>query len=331
MRRRAFFVLIGATAAWPLTVHAQQPSKSYRVGVLAAGGSNTPDLPLWAAFAQGFRDLGYIEGRNLVLEGRFAEGSLDRLPALVAELAALKVDVIVVFGPAPVAAAKAMAAGIPIVMVAGSSDPIGEGLIASFARPGGNITGLTYAVSSERFGKQLEMLKEVVGPLSRVAVLWDADLDLFRCSWAVPLEAAARELNLQIEAPFLVHKADDFESAFAAMAERKVEAVVVTSNSIMLQNKERVAKIALQHRLPTMAAFKEFPAVGLLMSYGPNLPSIYRRAAAFVDRILKGTPPADIPVEQPTKYDLVINLNTAKALGVTIPPSRLARADEVIE
>ncbi len=300
MRRREFIVLMGAATAWPPALRAQQRSKIHRVGVLGGGVSLTPDVPAWAAFRQGLNDLGYTEGRNLVLEGRFAEGHLDRLPALAADLIAMNVDVVVVLGPAPMAAAKAMTGGIPIVMVAGSSDPIGEGLITSYARPGGSITGLTYAVSSKRFVKQLEMLKEAVGPLSRVAVLWDADPDLFRRSWAPALEGAARELDLQIEAPVLMHKADDFETAFAAMAERKIEAVVVTATSIVYHHRKRVGELALQYRLPAMAAFREFPAAGLLMSYGPNLPSIYRRAAAFVDKILKGTPPADIPVEQPT-------------------------------
>jgi len=281
--------------------------------------------------AHGLSELGYVEGKNLTLEARFAAGDLDRLPLLAAELAAMNVDVIVVIGPAPMRAAKSAAQGIPIVMVAGSSDPVAEGLIASFARPSGNITGLTYAVSSERFGKQLEILKEAIGSFSRVAVLWDADPELFRRSWAPALEAAARQLEFQIEAPFLVRKLDDFESAFTAMAERQVEAVVVTASSIIYENRERVAEIALQRRLPTMAAFREFPASGILMSYGPNLPSIFRRAAAFIDKIVKGTPPGDIPVEQPTKYDLVINLRTAKALGLTIPGTVIARADEVIE
>jgi putative ABC transport system substrate-binding protein len=331
VRRREFIALVGGSAAWPMCARAQQPSKLYRVGVLAAGSIPAPGDLAWMAFKEGFRDLGYIEGRDFLLEGRFAAGDLKRLPALAAELAAIKVDAIVVFGPAPMRAVKAAGQDIPIVMVAGSSDPIGEGFIASFARPGGTITGLTYAVSSDRFGKQLELLREAVGRMSRVAVLWDAELDVYRRNWAPAVEDAARQLGLQIDGPFLVQKPDDLESAFAAMAERQVEAVLVTASSIIYQNRERVAANAARHRLPSMAAFRDFPASGSLMSYGPNLPAIYRRAPTFVDKIVKGTPPAEIPVEQPARYDLVINLTTAKALGLTIPPTLLARADEVIE
>jgi putative ABC transport system substrate-binding protein len=330
MRRRQFITALAGAAAWPCAARAQQPTKLHRAGVLAAGAPPTTD-PLWMAFKQGFRDVGYTEGQNLLLEPRFASGDLDRLPALLAELVAMKVEVIVVLGPAPMRVAKAGAQNIPIVMVAGSSDPIGEGFIQSFARPGATITGLTYAVSSDRFGKQLEVLKEAVGRVSRLGVLWDADADLFRASWAPALHDAARRLGLEIDGPFLVRKPDELESAFAEMVKRQVEAVLVTSSAFIYQNRQRVAEIAGRHRLPSIAAIRDFPATGSLMSYGPNFAEIYRRAAVFVDKILKGTPPGEIPVEQPSKHELVINLTTAKALGLVIPPALLARADEIIE
>ena len=216
-------------------------------------------------------------------------------------------------------------------MAAGSSDPIGEGYITSFAQPGGNITGLTYAVSSERLQKQLEILKEAVGPLSRVGIWWDGDPDLYRRSWAPALDEAARQLGLEMDGPFLVHKPEDFEGAFASMTERRAQAAIVASSSITFAHRHRVARAALKYRLPVMAAFRELPQAGMLMSYGPNIAAIYHRAASYADKVLKGTPPGEIPVEQPTKYDLVINLKTAGALGLTIPPTLLARADEVIE
>jgi len=332
MQRREFIAAIGgATFAWPRTGRTQQLPRSKRVGILAAGASALKDYPPWAEFEQGIRELGYIQGRNLVLEGRFAEGDLERLPTLAAELAAMKVDVIVILGPAPMRAAKAAAADIPIVMVAGSSDTIGEGFIASFARPGGNITGLTYAVSSERFGKPLEILKEAIDPMSRVAVLWDDDIELFRRAWAPALEQAARQLGLQIGGPFLVRARDDLDLTFAAMAEWRAEAALVATSGIIYQNRSRLAELANSHRLPVMAAFRDLAAAGSLMSYGPNLAAIYRRVPVYVDKILKGERPGDIPVEQPTKFDLVINLKTARALAVHFPASILARADEVIE
>src|SRR5882724_11216242 len=267
MRRREFIMSHGGAAvalAWLPIGRAQQLHRSYRVGVLAAGPLPLKDYLPWEEFEQGFRELGYIQGRNLVLERRFSGGDSERLPAFAAELAAMKVDVIVVLGPAPMRAAKAAAAAseIPIVMVAGSSDPVGEGFIASFARPGGNITGLTYAVSSERFGKQLEILKEAIGPVSRVAMLWELDIELFRRSWAPVLEQAARQLGLQIGGPFLVRDPDDLERAFAAMAEWRAEAVLVATGGIIYQDRSRLAALATHHRLPVMAGFRDIPAAG---------------------------------------------------------------------
>jgi putative ABC transport system substrate-binding protein len=239
--------------------------------------------------------------------------------------------VIVVTGPDPIPAAKAATSKIPIVMIAGSSDPVGDGLIASFARPGGNITGLTYAASSERFGKQLELLREAVGQVSRVGVLWDLDIEYFRRAWAPALQHAGDQLGLQVEGPFVVRDNHDFESAFAAMSQQHMEAILVATGGTAYLGRARLAELAIRDRLPTIAAFREFPQAGHLMSYGPDFLDVYHRAAAYVHKILKGDKPGELPVEQPTKYLLVLNLKTAKALGVTIPPSLLARADEVIE
>ena len=316
--------------AWSPRAFAQQ-RRVYRLGLLGAGQTPTSDVPLWAAFETGLHELGYVEGTNLILHPRFAGGDIDRLPSMARELAAGNVDAILVLGPTPMRAAQGATQHIPIIMAAGSSDPIGEGYVASLARPGGNITGLTYAVSSERFQKQLELLKEALPSLSRVGVWWDDDADLYHRSWAPALDEAARQLGLQVEGPFLVRKLDDFEPAFASMVQRQIEAAIVTSSSITYENRHQAARAALQHRLPVIAAFREFVQAGMLMSYGPNIASIYHRAAGYVDKIFKGTPPGDIPVELPTKYELVINLKTASALGVSTPPSLLARAEEVIE
>ncbi len=228
-------------------------------------------------------------------------------------------------------AAKAATATLPIVMLAGSSDPIGEGLIASFARPGGNITGLTYAVSAERFAKQLELLREAAGPVSRVAILWDLDLDYYRRSYAPALEQAARDLGLEIQGPMVVHSASDIETAFVAMARQRSEAVIVIHGSVNFGHRALIGKLASLNRLSVMAAHRDFPLAGGLMSYGPNFPAIHRRGAYYVDKILKGAKPGDLPVEQPTQYELVINLKTAKALGLTVPLTLLASADQVIE
>jgi len=272
-----------------------------------------------------------VEGTNLLLEPRFAADDLDRLPSLAGELAAMNVDAILVFGPTPMRAAQRATRRIPVIMAAGSSDPIAEGYVASFARPGGNITGLTYAVSSERFQKQLEILKEALASLSRVGAWWDGDADVYRRSWAPALDEAARQLGLHVEGPFLVRSLDDFELAFASMVQRRIEAAIVTASSVTFEHRHEAARAAFQHRLPVIAAFRELVEAGMLMSYGPNFAAIYHRAASYVDKVFKGTPPGDIPVELPTKYDLVINVKTARALGITIPPTLLARADEVIE
>jgi putative ABC transport system substrate-binding protein len=308
-----------------------QADRTYRIGVLAAGPRPTAEIPTWAAFLSGLRDLGYAEGRNLVLENRFAEGRLERLPELAAGLVAARVDVIVVAGPAPMPAAKAATATVPIVMIAGSGDPVGEGLVASLARPGGNITGLTFAASSERYAKQLELLNEAAGRIARVAFLWDGDEAYYQKNLAPALDQAAHQLGIRIIGPVLVHSPGGLEAAFAAMVAQQAQAILAATTGVILSQRVRAAALAIQHRLPMMVAFRELVAAGSLMSYGPNFAEVYRRAAVFIDKILKGARPADIPVEQPPKYDMIVNLATARALGLAIPPAILARADEVIE
>ena len=330
MRRREVIALAGA-AAWCTTAgQAQHPVKLKRIGVLHPSSSAVLSSSGWQAFALGLREQGVFEGRDFVFEHQFVE-DLGRMPSMASELVERRVDVIVVRGPAPMLAARSATTTIPTVMAASSSDPIGEGLIASFARPGGNITGVTYAVSPERFAKQIDVLREAVGPISRVAVLWDLDLELYRRSWAPTLEQAAGQLGLRILGPFEVRRFDDLDPAFAAMREQGAEAVLTSVASVLVSNQRWVAELGLRHRLPIMSAFRELPHAGTLISYGPNIAAINRRVAQYVAKILGGAKPDELPVENPTTYDLVINLKTANALGLTIPPALLIRADEVIE
>ena len=333
MTRRELLILLSGSSVtcWAERGPAQDHRKVHRVGILSVGLPPRADDPAWIALQEGFRDLGYIEGQNLTFERRFAAGDLQRLAAMAADLAAMGLDALAVFGPGPMRAAATARPSAPIVMIASSSDPVGEGYIASFARPGGNITGLTYAVSSERFAKQLEILKEAVGTLSRVTVLWDADPDLFERTWRPALNDAARHLNLAVTGPHVVSRPEDFEPIFAKIRQDRPDGMLVATTGVIFPHRHHVSKLAVEHALPMMAAFKEFPQAGSLLSYGPNIAAIYRRAPTFIDKIIKGTTPGEIPVEQPTKYDLVINLDTAKALNLTIPPTLLARADEVIE
>ena len=302
-----------------------------RVGFLIFSAPPSEPHPSAEALLQGLRAAGYIEGRNLVIERRYAEGRADRLPDLAADLVRRRVDVIMVFGPAPLQAARAATSSIPLVMLASSSDPVADGVAASLARPGGNITGLTYAVSSERFGKQLELLKLAAGRLTRVAVLSDLDLTTFRRSLAAPLAEAGRMLSLEVLAPTVVQDIRDLPAAFSSMRTLQADAMLVATGGPLSGARGRVAELALQNRLPSIAAFKEFAHNGLLMSYGPNLPDIYRRGAKYVDRILRGANAGDLPIELPTTYELVVNLRTAKILGLAVPRSLLLRADEVIQ
>jgi len=325
--RRAFLgTLAGGLLAAPLIAEAQPAGKVYRVGYLSAS-SSTANPRILEAFRQGLRDLGWVEGQNIVIEYRWAEGRFDRLPDLAAELVRLKVDVIVASPAAPALAAKNATGTIPIVFM-GAGDPVGQGLVASLPRPGGNVTGLSYGVGPSIFAKDLELLKEAVPKVRRVAVLFNPASPTQHIISEV--KDAARSLGLQLQ---LVEARGpgDFDGAFAAMARERAGALFVVTDPVFSPHRARLVDLAIKNRLPTIFTQREDAEAGGLMSYGPRLSDLWRRGATYVDKILKGAKPADLPVEQPTKFELVINLKTAKALGLTIPPSLLARADEVIQ
>jgi len=328
MNRRAFFsALSGSLLAAPLTVEAQQPGKVYHVGVLTNNASDSAEVRLWQAFRSGLRERGWIEGQNIVIELREAEGNVARLPKLAADLVRLKVDLILARASTFVQAARAATSSIPIVFVA-HADPVGAGHVASLARPGGNITGLAMLMT-DLAPKYLELLISAVPMAKRIAVLWSPETPSHAMALKA-LEKAGRTLPVQ-QQPVGVRTAAELEGAFAAMARARAQAVLVLIGPIFLAERQRVAELAMKHRLPTISTLKEVPEAGGLMSYGPNQEDLYRRGAIYVDRILRGARPADLPVEQATKFELIVNLKTAKALGLTIPPSLLQRADQVIE
>jgi len=305
---------------------AQQPTKVARIGYLETTPSST-NSARHEAFRQGLRDLGYVEGKNIVIEWRFAEGKSDRLPALAAELLRLKVEVIVTTGPTVTRAAKEATVTIPIVMAV-DTDPVGNGFVASLARPGGNITGLS-ALSPEINGKQVELLKEIVPTLARIAI-FGTSTDPGNTQLLKETELAARAFGLQFQ--FLdVPSIKDVETAFRAASKGSANAVLVLNSSIFASQRTQFANLAVGSRLPAMYYRREYVEDGGLMSYGVSYTDLDRRAATYVDKILKGANPADLPVEQPTKFELVINLKAAKQIGLTIPPSVLARADRVIK
>ena len=326
MNRRAFVTGLGAVLAAPHAVEAQR-SPVPRIGYL---GNSSPSLEpdLVDAFRQGLREFGYAEGQNISIEYRWAEGRYERFPALVAELVRHKVDVIVTAGTPGALAAKKATKTIPIV-IAVAGDAVGAGLVDSLARPGGNVTGSTTIVQ-ELEGKRLELLKEIIPRLSRVAVLTNP---------ANPLDPivlkqtqlAASALHLKLEPIVGVKRVAELDGAFATISRGRPDGLVLLADRFLLAERVRIVELAEQRRLPTMYPYMEMVKAGGLMSYSPSYPDLFRRAASFVDKILKGAKPADIPVEQPTKYELVINVKTAKALGLTIPPSLLLRADQVIE
>jgi putative ABC transport system substrate-binding protein len=317
---------LGLLAA-PLGAQAQQARKVYRIGFLL-GGSQLDAVQVQEAFRQGLRDLGYVEGRNLSIEYRFAEGRLDRFPALAAELVSVKVDVIFAPGTAAAQAAMKSTATIPIV-IATAGNPVGDRLIGSLARPGGNVTGLTMVAGPELGGKYLELLKEAAPGVSRVAVLGNP-LTAPHTALLKEARIASRALGLEIE-PVSARRPDEIDGAFAAMSRARADGLIVLPDPVFLSLRARIADLASKARLPAMYGFREEAEAGGLMSYGASLPDLLRRAAVYVDKILKGAKPADLPVEQPTKFELVINLKTAKVLGLTIPQSLLLRADQVIE
>ena len=326
MNRRTFLAVTGALLlAAPLAAEAQQAAKVFRIGFLGSGGP-ADHAPRVASFRQGLRDLGYVEGRTATIEYRLAEGKMERLPALAAELVALKVDVIVASGTPTALAAKNATTTIPIVF-ATSGDPVGT-LVASIARPGGNVTGLSL-VGPELVARQLQLLKEAVPKASRVAFLSNPD-NPYTPVMVKEVEAAARSFKVRMQRVESRGGAAT-DAAFDAMARERPNALLVLFDPVLTGQRARISELANKHRLPSMCPHREYAEDGGLMAYGASLTDLYRRAATYVDKILKGAKPGDLPVEQPTKFELVINLKTAKARGLTIPPSLLARADEIIQ
>jgi putative tryptophan/tyrosine transport system substrate-binding protein len=319
MRRREFIAVIGGAAAWPLAARAQQRPKTSRIGII-------DDSPGWNAFRQGLRDLGYLEGQNIAFEYRYANGLPDRLAEAAAELVRRPVDVIAVYGTPPARAAKRATTTIPIVMI-GIGDPVGAGLVASLARPGGNITGNTI-LGPDVASKRLQLLKEGV-PASRVALLWNPD-NASHAAYIEEMRVAAMTLGVTlISVP--VRHAGEFDGAFAAMMRERPDAFVMTADPLHQLHVQRIVDFLAQKRLLGMFQLRQNVEAGALMAYGASLPDLFRRGAAYVHRILQGTNPADLPVEQAVKFELVLNLKTAKAAGITIPESFILRADEVIE
>jgi putative ABC transport system substrate-binding protein len=328
--RRTFIgTLAGGLLAAPLAAEAQQATKVFRIGLLGCCSPTSPESAgLWGAFLQGLRELGYVEGQNIVIEGRYYGDSIERLPALTAELVRLQVDVIVVGGsPAPEAAKRATSA-IPIVMTS-HSDPVGSGLVASLARPAGNITGLSIATTALG-GKRLQLLKEAVRGLISVVGLSNPSVQVDALDLR-ELEVAARSLKVQLHV-VEVRAPSEFTEAFSLARKKRAGALLVfPGGALFFADRAQLVELAAKSRLPAMYPGREYAEAGGLMAYAPDLRDSFRRAAGYVDKILKGAKPADLPVEQPTKFELVINLKTAKALGLTIPRSLLLRADEVIQ
>ena len=319
MRRRVFVILLGGAAAWPLSALAQPRGRNPVIGYLIPANPE----PVFGYFKEGLQKLGYVEGRNIQIEFRSAEGKSERLAGLAAELVRLNVDIIVASFTPAITAAKQATSQIPIVM-AGAGDPVGTGLIASLARPGGNITGMS-ATTAELGGKLLELFREVRPSAKRVAVLANAT-DPFTKPFLEQIQTAGRTMTLEIS-PTMIREAGEIDAAFPDLVKRRTDVVIVQGSL----PRRRAAELALKHRLPAVALNGSFPNEGGLMSYSANVADLHRETAIYVDKILKGAKPADLPVQQPTKFELVVNLKTAKALGITVPPSILLRSDRVIE
>jgi putative ABC transport system substrate-binding protein len=326
MKRRDFITLLGgASVAWPLAARAQQPAgRIRRLGVLQPGA---PPEPLVEALRQRLRELGYVEGRNVILEFRWAEGKLERLTQLAAELVGLKVDVITTLSTPVAIAARKATTTIPIVFT-GVGDPVGSGVVPSLARPGGNATGISL-LATELAAKRLEILREIVPDMSRVAMLWNDTNPSMVLRARETLDAAA-QLGVTVQS-IGVHDLIDFDPAFVEIESGQAGALATLVDPFTLRHRKRIVDFAAQKHLPAIYESREFVDSGGLICYGPSLLAMQRRAAEYVDKILKGAKPADLPVEQPTKFELVINLKAAKALGREVPPTLLARADEVIE
>jgi putative ABC transport system substrate-binding protein len=329
MQRRKFITLLGgAAAAWPLTVRAQDSAKPRRIGFLAGG--SRPALiegTVYDGFRQGMRQLGYTEGKDFIIEWRFAEGKYERFPDLAAELARLNVDVIVLGAMAAVRPTQKVTSTIPIVM-GNSIDPVGNGLVASLARPGGNTTGLSSAFE-DYIPKLLELVKTIVPRLSSVAIFINPNNEI-HSNILKYVQGPAAKANLTV-LPIRVGAPEDIEGAFTTMSQGGAGAMVVPADAFFITHRKQLIELAINNKIVSIFAQREYALAGGLMSYGENLADFYRRSATFVDKIFKGSKASDLPVEQPTHYNLVINLKTAKALGLTVPPTLLALADEVIE
>ena len=316
---------LGLLAA-PLAGQAQESIPRTRVGFLGAESAATNQHFL-DAFRQGLREHGYVDGQNLALEARWAEGRSERFPELIGELVRLNARVILTISSPAALAAKNATTTTPIVFIAG--DPLGSGLVPSLARPGGNLTGLSISLGEDFSGKWLELLKKAVPKISRVAVLWNP-ANPANAAYLTVLRAVAQKLGVKLQS-VEIRDPGGFDSAFASMNDERAQALVVVIDPLTVRYRVRIAELAAKNRLPAMYGFREFADAGGLMAYGANVADLCRRAAVYVDKLLKGAKPADLPVEQPTKFELVINLKTAKALGITIPPSLLVRADHVLE
>ena len=325
MRRREFITLLGGVAVtWPLAASAQ--SKTPRIGFM---GNSTAALEanLVDAFREGLREHGYEEGRNILIEYRWADGKYERFPALVAELIAAKVEVIVTAGTPAALAMKKATTTVPLVMVA-VGDPVGTGLVPSLARPGANLTGLS-SVAPDLEGKRLQLLREVVPALSHVAMFINS-LNPFHVSSMRQARAAAQTMGIKLQLHD-IRKSEDLDDAFAAIRKERPDAVLILADRVFLHNRERMIDLTKEQRLPNVNAYKELVEVGGLMSYGPSYEDMHKRAAIYVDKILKGAKPADLPIEQPSKFTFIVNLKAAKALGVTVPSQLLGLADELID
>ena len=329
MTRRELIALLASTAgvSWPAMVRAQQSAqKVFRIGFLG-NSTGALEVNLVEPFREGLRELGYVEDQNVIIEYRWAEGQYERFPALIAELIGLKVDVIVTAGTPSALAVKQSAPSMPLVMIA-VGDPVGSGLVASLGRPGGNATGLT-SIAPELEGKRLELLREVLPSVSNVAVLWNP-ANAYMATSEREVHVAAQALGMKVLS-LPVRTLEELETAFGLIKRKHPSALNVLADRLFLHNRARIIEFALSHSLPGVHAYRELVITGGLMSYGPNYADMHKRAAMYVDRIFKGTKPAELPVQAPTRFELAVNLNTAKALGLIVPPTLLARADEVIE
>jgi putative tryptophan/tyrosine transport system substrate-binding protein len=325
MRRREFITALCGAVAWPLGAGAQQAGKLPTIGFL--GQSTRSASSEWvAAFVERLRELGWFEGRNVAIDYRWAEGRTEGLPEIATDFLRRKVDIIVTSGTPQVLAAKQATSVIPIVF-ATAGDPVGTGIVASLARPGGNITGLA-TLATELAGKRLELLREVVPGLARLAIMGNVANPFTELELA-EVQAAAGTIDLKVER-LEIRRAQDITPAFEALKDR-ADALYVCADALTNTNRIRISILAVGERLPTMHHTRDYVEAGGLMSYGPNYPDLFRRASDYVDKILRGTKPGDIPIEQPTKFDLIVNLTTAKALGLTVPASLLTRSNEVIE